>query len=94
MGFLPRITKHMYILNVNHSQPRYLVNFGHKLAFSIFWLILMVGRVAEVGVLAATAKYPSVLATSARLQISESKTSFLQVHIFVLCFQWWESARL
>ena len=26
--------------------------------------------------LAATAKYPSVLATSARLQISESKTSF------------------
>ena len=44
--------------------------------------------------LAATAKYPSVLATSARLQIFASKTSFLQVHIFVLYFQWWESAHL
>ena len=57
-------------------------------------MVVMVIRVTEVGVLAATTKYPSVLATSARLQISESKTSFLQIHIFVLCFQWWESARL
>ena len=55
---------------------------------------LVMIRVSKVGVLAATAKYPSVLAPSARLQIFESKTSFLQVHIFVLCFQWWESACL
>ena len=35
--------------------------------------IMVVIRVAEVGVLAATAKYPSVLARSARLQIFATK---------------------
>ena len=40
-----------------------------------FWNIVFVElRVAEVGVLAETAKYPSMLAWSARLQIFDTKS--------------------
>ena len=48
-------------------------------------------RMVEVGALAATAKYLSVLARKVRLQIFATKTCFLQVHIFVLCYMhlWW-----
>ena len=38
-------------------------------------LILLLSRVAEVGVLAETAKYPSMLARSARLQIFATKNT-------------------
>ena len=42
--FLPRITWNLYLLSLNPSQARLFEEFGLKLAFCVFWLILMVGN--------------------------------------------------
>ena len=62
------------------------------------WGKVRFGKTLEQGVLSWRAsgdRQISLSASDERVFANfRVKTSFLQVHIFVLCFQWWESARL
>ena len=64
------------------AKARSLTTKNH-LEQNYFRIALCQPRVAEVGVLAETAKYPSMLARSARLQIfATKKHRILQLQIF------------
>ena len=55
-----------------HTIKKVLPNLSLKIPGIEKWVLV---RVAEVGVLAETAKYPSMLARSARLQIFATKNT-------------------